>query len=101
MTSLTRFNRLCAWAQQAYPKLIHFNKLTNFAAWEQLKLFSERFARASDRCGRVLHERGGDAPCLTIRSSTSTAPIRGGGRSPSTTRRSTCLFPQRSSNWER
>src|ERR1700683_5020885 len=34
------------------------------------------------------------------RSSTSTAPIRGGGQSASTTRRSTCLFPQRSSNWE-
>ena len=45
--------------------------------------------------------RRGDAPCLTLRSSTSTAPIRAGGRSPSATRRSTCLFPQRSSNWER
>jgi pimeloyl-ACP methyl ester carboxylesterase len=32
------------WAEQAYPKLIHFNKLPkggHFAAWEQPKLFSE------------------------------------------------------------
>src|SRR5690349_688934 len=43
----------------------------------------------------------GDAPCPTLRSSTPTAPIRAAGRSPSAIRRSTCLFPQRSSNWER
>ena len=33
-----------SWAEQAYPKLIHFNKLAkggHFAAWEQPKLFSE------------------------------------------------------------
>jgi pimeloyl-ACP methyl ester carboxylesterase len=33
-----------SWAEQAYPKLIHFNKLPkggHFAAWEQPKLFSE------------------------------------------------------------
>ena len=33
-----------SWTQQAYPKLIHFNKLAkggHFAAWEQPKLFSE------------------------------------------------------------
>jgi pimeloyl-ACP methyl ester carboxylesterase len=33
-----------SWAEQAYPKLIHFNKLNkggHFAAWEQPKLFSE------------------------------------------------------------
>ncbi len=33
-----------SWAEQAYPKLIHFNKLDkggHFAAWEQPKLFSE------------------------------------------------------------
>jgi pimeloyl-ACP methyl ester carboxylesterase len=32
------------WAERAYPKLIHFNKLPkggHFAAWEQPKLFSE------------------------------------------------------------
>ena len=32
------------WAESAYPKLIHFNKLPkggHFAAWEQPKLFSE------------------------------------------------------------
>jgi pimeloyl-ACP methyl ester carboxylesterase len=33
-----------SWAEKAYPKLIHYNKLpkgTHFAAWEQPKLFSE------------------------------------------------------------
>jgi pimeloyl-ACP methyl ester carboxylesterase len=33
-----------SWSEQAYPKLIHFNKLPkggHFAAWEQPKLFSE------------------------------------------------------------
>jgi pimeloyl-ACP methyl ester carboxylesterase len=33
-----------SWAEQAYPKLIHYNKLPkggHFAAWEQRKLFSE------------------------------------------------------------
>ncbi len=32
------------WAEQAYPKLIHYNKLDkggHFAAWEQPQLFSE------------------------------------------------------------
>jgi pimeloyl-ACP methyl ester carboxylesterase len=33
-----------SWAERAYPKLIHYNKLgkgTHFAAWEQPQLFSE------------------------------------------------------------
>jgi pimeloyl-ACP methyl ester carboxylesterase len=33
-----------SWAEKAYPKLVHFNKLPkggHFAAWEQPKLFSE------------------------------------------------------------
>jgi pimeloyl-ACP methyl ester carboxylesterase len=33
-----------SWAEQAYPKLIHYNKVDkggHFAAWEQPKLFSE------------------------------------------------------------
>jgi len=33
-----------SWAEQAYPKLIHYNKLDkggHFAAWEQPKLFTE------------------------------------------------------------
>jgi pimeloyl-ACP methyl ester carboxylesterase len=33
-----------SWAQEAYPKLIHYNRLPkggHFAAWEQPKLFSE------------------------------------------------------------
>ena len=38
-----------SWAEQAYPKLIHYNKLDkggHFAAWEQPKLFVEEM-RAS------------------------------------------------------
>jgi pimeloyl-ACP methyl ester carboxylesterase len=33
-----------SWAEKAYPKLIHFNKLPkggHFAAWEQPKFFAE------------------------------------------------------------
>jgi pimeloyl-ACP methyl ester carboxylesterase len=33
-----------SWAERAYPKLVHYNKLDkggHFAAWEQPKLFSE------------------------------------------------------------
>ena len=33
-----------SWAERAYPKLIHYNKLDkggHFAAWEQPKFFSE------------------------------------------------------------
>ena len=40
-----------SWAEKAYPKLIHYNKLpkgTHFAAWEQPKLYSEE-VRASFR----------------------------------------------------
>jgi pimeloyl-ACP methyl ester carboxylesterase len=40
-----------SWAERAYPKLIHYNKLPkggHFAAWEQPKLFSEE-VRASFR----------------------------------------------------
>lgn len=39
------------WAEQAYPKLIHFKKLDkggHFAAWEQPEVFSEEL-RASFR----------------------------------------------------
>jgi pimeloyl-ACP methyl ester carboxylesterase len=37
------------WAERAYPKLIHFNKLDkggHFAAWEQPKLFTEELRAA-------------------------------------------------------
>ena len=43
-----------SWAERAYPKLIHYNKLDkggHFAAWEQPELFSEESARGlQDRC---------------------------------------------------
>jgi pimeloyl-ACP methyl ester carboxylesterase len=38
-----------SWAEQAYPKLIHYNKLDkggHFAAWEQPQLFSEEVCAA-------------------------------------------------------
>jgi pimeloyl-ACP methyl ester carboxylesterase len=48
-----------SWAEQAYPKLIYYNKLNkggHFAAWEQPELFSEevRAAFSSLRNGRSL-----------------------------------------------
>ena len=47
-----------SWAEQAYPKLIHYNKLAkggHFAAWEQPKLFSEEM-RAGFRSLRIASE---------------------------------------------
>lgn len=43
-----------SWAEKAYPKLIHYNRLPeggHFAAWEQPELFSEEL-RASFRALR-------------------------------------------------
>jgi pimeloyl-ACP methyl ester carboxylesterase len=45
-----------SWAERAYPKLIHFNKLDkggHFVAWEQPKLFSEE-VRAGFRSPREM-----------------------------------------------
>ena len=42
-----------SWAERAYPKLIHYNKLDkggHFAAWEQPSSSATRCAPASDRC---------------------------------------------------
>jgi hypothetical protein len=49
-----------SWAERAYPKLIHYNKLDkggHFAAWEQPKLFQKRPARVSDHFARVCHTK--------------------------------------------
>jgi pimeloyl-ACP methyl ester carboxylesterase len=38
-----------SWAEKAYPKLIHYNKLDkggHFAAWEQSELFSSELRAA-------------------------------------------------------
>jgi len=38
-----------SWAEQAYPKLIHYNKLDkggHFAAWEQPELFTAEMRAA-------------------------------------------------------
>jgi pimeloyl-ACP methyl ester carboxylesterase len=38
-----------SWAEKAYPKLIHYNKLdkgTHFAAWEQPELFTAEMRAA-------------------------------------------------------
>jgi hypothetical protein len=47
-----------SWAERAYPKLIHYNKLDkggHFAAWEQPQVFSEevRAGFSLDRCARL------------------------------------------------
>ena len=42
-----------SWAERAYPKLIHYNKVEkggHFAAWEQPELFTKRSAPGSRRC---------------------------------------------------
>ena len=42
-----------SWAEQAYPKLVHYNRLAkggHFAAWEQPKVLRKKCARGSDRC---------------------------------------------------
>jgi pimeloyl-ACP methyl ester carboxylesterase len=46
---LGRSNPLRSWAEKAYPKLIHFNKLDkggHFAAWEQPELFTQELRAA-------------------------------------------------------
>jgi hypothetical protein len=51
-----------SWAERAYPKLIHYNKLNkggHFAAWEQPQLFSEE-VRAGFRPLRKLWSRRDD-----------------------------------------
>jgi pimeloyl-ACP methyl ester carboxylesterase len=65
-----------SWAEQAYPKLIHFNKLDqggHFAAWEQPELFCNelRAAFRSLRFGLaepVADRPPGHSPSLTVRS---------------------------------
>ena len=52
-----------SWAEQAYPKLVHYNKLPkggHFAAWEQPELFVSRDARdISNRCAKLREVTGG------------------------------------------
>jgi hypothetical protein len=52
------------WAENAYPKLVHFNKVAkggHFAAWEQPQLFSEevRAGFRSLRQFKTVQESGG------------------------------------------
>ena len=71
-----------SWAERAYPKLIHYNKLDkggHFAAWEQPQLFQRRFARASDHCGSRRREGGAamwEPPSRTIRGVITSDPSR-------------------------
>jgi pimeloyl-ACP methyl ester carboxylesterase len=53
-----------SWAEKAYPKLIHYNRLPrggHFAAWEQPRAFSEEL-RASFRSLRSAGGSGGTQP---------------------------------------
>ena len=48
-----------SWAERAYPKLIHFNRLPkggHFAAWEQPKLFSEEVRAGFRPLRKLRHE---------------------------------------------
>ena len=65
-----------SWAERAYPKLIHYNKLDkggHFAAWEQPKLFQKRFVRVSGHCGQksqkpdVVFAKAGNCSQITRR----------------------------------
>ena len=53
-----------SWAERAYPKLIHYNKLDkggHFAAWEQPQLLSEESndsSRTTGRSGKAAAEPG-------------------------------------------
>ena len=57
-----------SWAERAYPKLIHYNKLDkggHFAAWEQPKLFTEELRagfRSSAQIGLKMTARASRAP---------------------------------------
>jgi pimeloyl-ACP methyl ester carboxylesterase len=44
-----------SWAERAYPKLIHYNKVDkggHFAAWEQPQLFSEEVRAGFRLCAK-------------------------------------------------
>ena len=58
-----------SWAEQAYPKLIHYNRLAkggHFAAWEQPQLLSEelRAGFKSLRPSRAIRRPGSGTGCF-------------------------------------
>ena len=58
------YQRPRSWAERAYPKLIHYNRLDkggHFAAWEQPRLLSQSFASASGRCAARSEDIGARA----------------------------------------
>ena len=65
-----------SWAEQAYPNLIHYNRLPkggHFAAWEQPQLFSEELRAAfrsltpAPDCESTLKEVPGDCDSRAVR----------------------------------
>ena len=57
-----------SWAEQAYPKLIHYNKLDkggHFAAWQQPKLLTEEL-RAGFRPLRNSKDGTSRTPCVRL-----------------------------------
>ena len=51
-----------SWAESAYPKLIHYNRLPkggHFAAWEQPQMLSEELRRRFGPCASPRATRGG------------------------------------------
>src|SRR5207249_5359603 len=60
-----------SWAERAYPKLIHYNKLDkggHFAAWEQPKLFSEEIRAGFRPLRKIVGEAAPTPPPLNPKS---------------------------------
>ncbi len=58
-----------SWAERAYPKLIHYNRLDrggHFAAWAQPELFTPRSARRSDPSANRKEGDGGYIVVLVV-----------------------------------
>ena len=57
-----------SWTERAYTNssiTTRSTKAGTMRPGNSRSSFQKRFARASDPCGSVLHQRGGNAPCLT------------------------------------
>ena len=68
-----------SWAEQAYPKLIYYNKLAkggHFAAWEQPALFPPSCGPRSSRCAKASDTSGRFAARAPPRSAAGFSPAR-------------------------
>ena len=68
-----------SWTEQAYPKLIHYNKLPkggHFAAWEQPEIFLQRCEPGSGRCADCALRPEPDSPGEARRPSANSSATR-------------------------